>query len=273
MATVDAELIATSPRPRPWKIKALISQFSEPSSEGVCSSSTRGDPNIHLVSTGVSSNPAANPGAQRVSDTQKVSAPNSTSSPTPNRVAAHGSSSPAASRKSTHQEASWEGNSSNASHSSGQLDSKSDNEVQKLQERCAKLEVRLSRQNAAVLEFEGELQVYEAGTHEALLTLGVEEGLRGLNSMSAVEQLQTCIDTLLDSESHLLNRVEEMNDEILQQRELNSAVMRKLHEYITKEQEQDQGQDSATNGSLHAYVDMAEASNVAQEALGMSTWV
>jgi len=131
-----------------WHVYRALTQASH----SVCSSSTRGDPNIHLVSTGVSSNPAANPGAQRVSDTQKLSAPNSTSSPTPNRVAAHGSSSPAASRKSTHQEASWEGNSSNASHSSGQLDSKSDNEVQKLQERCAKLEARLSRQNAAVLE-------------------------------------------------------------------------------------------------------------------------
>ena len=44
--------------------------------------------------------------------------------------------------------------------------------------------------------------------------------MRRLESRGAVEQLQQCIQTLLDSESHLLNRSEEMNDEILQHKEL-----------------------------------------------------
>ena len=110
-------------------------------------------------------------------------------------------------------------------------------DVRQLQERCSKLEARLARQNAAVLEFENELQIYEAGVHQALLILGVDQGLRGLTSVTASEQLELCIRTLLDSESHLLNRTEEMNDEILQHKELEAAIMLKLNAYIVKEQE------------------------------------
>ena len=52
-----------------------------------------------------------------------------------------------------------------------------DGDIRTLQEKYSKLEARLSKQNAAVLEFENELQIYEVGVHEALLKLGIEEGM------------------------------------------------------------------------------------------------
>jgi len=62
-------------------------------------------------------------------------------------------------------------------HTSGKPDADAaDRDVRALQDKCSQLDARLSKQNAAVLEFETELQIYEAGVHEALLKLGIEEG-------------------------------------------------------------------------------------------------
>lgn len=139
-------------------------------------------------------------------------------------------------------------------------------ELKQLQERCSKLEARLSRQNTAVLEFENELQIYEVGVHQALLILGIEEGLRGLTSASAAKQLVQYIRTLLDSESHLLNRTEEMNEEIRYHKELEAAVMLKLDAHIVKEAvEQDSTQPAAKVSSASEAAAAAQNEQYIQE--------
>ena len=98
---------------------------------------------------------------------------------------------------------------------------------------------------------EKELQVYEEGVHQALLILGVDQGLRGLTSVAAIEQLEQQIRKLQDSESYLHNRTEEifkeMNKEIQKHKDQNVAIMRKLNTYIVKEQED--SVSSATSAS------------------------
>ena len=101
---------------------------------------------------------------------------------------------------------------------------------------------------------EKELQVYEEGVHQALLILGVDQGLRGLTSVAAIEQLEQQIRKLQDSESYLHNRTEEifkeMNKEIQKHKDQNVAIMRKLNTYIVKEQED--SVSSATSASTQA---------------------
>ncbi len=66
----------------------------------------------------------------------------------------------------------------------------------------------LNHQNAAILEFESELQIYETGIHVALLKMGIERGLYGLDSMTAIGKLDFCIDMLLkpfSPQDHLKN--------------------------------------------------------------------
>ena len=96
---------------------------------------------------------------------------------------------------------------------------------------------RLFSANQVALEFEKELRVYKEGVHQALLILGVDQGLCGLTSVAATEQLEQHIRTLQDSEFHLLNRTEEINKEILEYKEQKVAIMLKLNAYIAKEQE------------------------------------
>jgi len=96
---------------------------------------------------------------------------------------------------------------------------------------------RLFSDNQTGLEFEKELQVYEEGVHQALLILGVDQGLRGLTSVDATEQLEQHIRKLQDSEFYLLNKTEEMNKHIMDYKEEKVAIMLKLNAYIVKEQE------------------------------------
>jgi hypothetical protein len=139
-------------------------------------------------------------------------------------------------------------------------------DLKQLQERCSQLEARLSRQNNAVLEFENELQIYEVGVHQALLILGIEEGLRGLTSASAAEQLQLSIRTLLNSESYLLNRTEEMNEEILLHKDLEAAVLRTVNNNVTKETvEQDSAQPATKVSSATEAAAAAQNEQYIQE--------
>ena len=141
-------------------------------------------------------------------------------------------------------------------------------ELKQLQERCSKLEARLSRQNTAVLEFENELQIYEVGVHQALLILGIEEGLRGLTSASAAKQLVHYIRGLLDSESHLLNRTEEMNEEIRYHKEVEAADMLKLDPHIVKRRkavEQDSAQPATKVSSATEAAAAAQNEQYIQE--------
>ena len=75
------------------------------------------------------------------------------------------------------------------------------------------------------------------GMHEALMLLGIENGLEGLQGpCAATAQLKLCVHTLLDSESHLLGRAEEMHEVILQHKELEAAIMKKLNSQVSMEQ-------------------------------------
>lgn len=75
------------------------------------------------------------------------------------------------------------------------------------------------------------------GMHEALMLLGIEHGLQGLQGpCAATAQLKLCVQTLLDSESHLLGRAEEMHEVILQHKELEAAIMKKLNSHVSMEQ-------------------------------------
>jgi len=109
---------------------------------------------------------------------------------------------------------------------------------------------RLFSVNQTGLEFEKELQVYKEGVHRALLILGVDQGLRGLTSVAATEQLEQHIRALQDSEFYLLNRTEEMNKNIMDYKEEKVAIMLKLNAYIVKEQED--SVSSATSASSQA---------------------
>ena len=83
-------------------------------------------------------------------------------------------------------------------------------------------EVRLNQESASAFEhiscLERELQAYEAGVQDVLECLGFDTGrLRDLESSTeAIEQMKLGIRTLLDSETYLLERMEEMNKEMLQ---------------------------------------------------------
>jgi hypothetical protein len=110
----------------------------------------------------------------------------------------------------------------------------------------------LNRQNAAILEFESELQVYEAGIHAALLKMGIERGLYGLDSMTAMGKLDFCIDMLLKSEGFLLQSLEEKNIEILEKKELEQAIMSKLSASIAK------GQEPSTSKPSQASAEQSE---------------
>ena len=237
-AIVSDGMSGTQKQPKP--IQALISQFNDQTSgtqSGVSSprgneaSSPRGHTRAGEVDT--------------VNNTQKQDA-TSKQSPSTKSATASGSEADTAAK---------------ASHVS------EGDTVQKLLDRCSKLEARLSRQNAAVLEFEHELQVYEAGAHQALLILGIEDGLRGLTSEAAVKQMELCIRTLLDSESHLLNRAEEMHDEILQHKELESAIMLKLNGYIVKEEAEKAAKEKQESEKQSA---ASEASAAASAAAAQS---
>ena len=75
------------------------------------------------------------------------------------------------------------------------------------------------------------------GMHEALMLLGIEHGLQGLQGpCAATAQLKLCVRTILDSESHLLGRAEEMHEVILQHKELEAAIMKKLNSHVSLEQ-------------------------------------
>ena len=69
------------------------------------------------------------------------------------------------------------------------------------------------------------------------MLLGIEHGLQGLQGpCAATAQLKLCVRTILDSESHLLGRAEEMHEVILQHKELEAAIMKKLNSHVSMEQ-------------------------------------
>ena len=82
----------------------------------------------------------------------------------------------------------------------------------------ARLRQESASANAQMSGLERELQAYEAGVHDALVSLGFDSGrLRGLKSSTeALDQMKLGIRALLDSESYLLKRTEEMDKEILE---------------------------------------------------------
>ena len=86
------------------------------------------------------------------------------------------------------------------------------------------VEVTRRHQNDNESSLESEMQIYESGVHQALITLGVEDGHEGLRSSEACKQLKLSINALLDSELHLLMRAEAMHEEILVYKELLTAA-------------------------------------------------
>jgi hypothetical protein len=109
-------------------------------------------------------------------------------------------------------------------------------DAKNLRERCKALQARERARGVLLLELKSDMDGYEDCVHEALIQLGVEEGHHGLSVGGAGEQLKKCISILQESETHLLAQMESMNATILQQKNLESAIMTKLHAFISKEQ-------------------------------------
>eukprot|EP00287_Rhodomonas_sp_CCMP768_P031538 CAMPEP_0202854196 /NCGR_PEP_ID=MMETSP1389-20130828/90877_1 /ASSEMBLY_ACC=CAM_ASM_000865 /TAXON_ID=302021 /ORGANISM="Rhodomonas sp., Strain CCMP768" /LENGTH=327 /DNA_ID=CAMNT_0049532777 /DNA_START=132 /DNA_END=1112 /DNA_ORIENTATION=- len=90
------------------------------------------------------------------------------------------------------------------------------------------LQKRLEDAEAHIAKLEKELQVYDGAMDRALIRLGIEDGMRGLDSEGAAAELAAGIGILLDSETHLLAQAETLHEEILELKEQEKALLRRL---------------------------------------------